>query len=98
MYISVERNNRGSLDIEQYALNKLIQFTVNSSLNKEVKDVSVLTHLHHDNLIYVLIKITLLDGVRKIEIDEKSINKSVEEIIIKTLDLKPKNIAIAYSK
>lgn len=62
MYISIERNNRGALEIEVNALNKLIQNTIlmrsNSDLNN-VDNIEVLTDLYHDNLLYVLIKIDL---------------------------------------
>ncbi|ASZ09177.1 hypothetical protein CK556_02305 [Mesoplasma chauliocola] len=99
MYISIERNNRGALEIEINALNKLIQNTIlmrsNSDL-ENVKDIEVLTDLYHDNLLYVLIKISLKDFNQML--DESQINKTVEEIIVKTLSIKPKNIAVAYKK
>ncbi|ATQ35564.1 hypothetical protein MENTO_v1c04230 [Mesoplasma entomophilum] len=99
MYISIERNNRGALEIEVNALNKLIQNTIlmrsNSDLNN-VDNIEVLTDLYHDNLLYVLIKIDLKNKAQMLE--ENQINKIVEEIIIKTLSIKPKNIAIAYKR
>ncbi|AVN60413.1 hypothetical protein CG007_02175 [Mesoplasma entomophilum] len=99
MYISIERNNRGALEIEVNALNKLIQNTIlmrsNSDLNN-VENIEVLTDLYHDNLLYVLIKIDLKNKAQMLE--ENQINKIVEEIIIKTLSIKPKNIAIAYKR
>lgn len=98
MYISIDRNSRGILDIEQYAINKLIQYTVAGSLAKEVEDITVSSELYHDTLIYILVKITLPKTMTKIEIDEKYINKALEEIIFQTLNIKPKNIAIAYSR
>ncbi|ATZ20936.1 MMB_0454 family protein [Mesoplasma coleopterae] len=99
MYISIERNNRGALEIEVNALNKLIQNTIlmrsNSDLNN-VDNIEVLTDLYHDNLLYVLIKIDLKNKAQMLE--ENQINKIVEEIIVKTLSIKPKNIAIAYKR
>ncbi|ATZ21656.1 MMB_0454 family protein [Mesoplasma tabanidae] len=99
MYISIERNNRGALEIEVNALNKLIQNTIlmrsATGLNN-VNNIEVLTDLYHDNLLYVLIKIDLKNKTEMLE--ENQINKIVEEIIVKTLSIKPKNIAIAYKR
>ncbi|ATZ18090.1 MMB_0454 family protein [Mesoplasma melaleucae] len=99
MYISIERNNRGALEIEINALNKLIQNTILMRSNSDLKNVGnieVLTDLYQDNLLYVLIKIDLKDKTELL--DETQINKTVEEIIVKTLSIKPKNIAVAYKR
>lgn len=99
MYISIERNNRGALEIEINALNKLIQNTIlmrSISNIKNVENIEVLTDLYHDNLLYLLIKIELKDKTKLL--DETQINKTVEEIIMKTLSIKPKNIALAYKR
>ncbi|PPE04478.1 hypothetical protein EELLY_v1c01570 [Entomoplasma ellychniae] len=99
MYISIERNNRGSLDIEINALNRLIEHSVTSDVRdvtKKIKDIDVWTDIYYDNVVYVLIKIKLIDNAMML--DEHQIYKGVEEAIFQTLGLKPKNIAIAYRK
>ncbi|WP_026389751.1 MMB_0454 family protein [[Acholeplasma] multilocale] len=100
MYISIERNTRGALDIERHALNKLIQGAVFNAMSvKKDRKVEVTTDLYHDNLLYVLVKIELAsNGIADIVFEEKKISKMVEDIISQTLDIKPKNIAIAYTK
>lgn len=99
MYISIERNNRGSLDIEINALNKLIEHSVTSNVyngSKNIKNIEVSSDLYHDNVLYVFVKIQLIKP--ELMLNELKIYKGVEEAVMQTLNIKPKNIAIAYKK
>ncbi|WP_027063182.1 MMB_0454 family protein [Mesoplasma seiffertii] len=98
MYISIERNSRGTLDIEQYALNKLIESTVVSSTSASIANIEVITEIYHDNLLYILIKIKFEGQAPDFIFEEKLISKNVEDIITQTLNIKPRNISVAYGR
>jgi hypothetical protein len=98
MYISIERNSRGTLDIEQFALNKLIESTVISSSSASIAKTEVITEIFHDNLLYILIKIKFEGPASNFIFEERLISKNVEEIITQTLNIKPRNISVSYGK
>ncbi|WP_031542927.1 MMB_0454 family protein [Mesoplasma photuris] len=97
MYISIERNSRGALDIEQYALNKLIQSAAFNAIGNNAVNIEVITDIYHDNLLYVLVKV-VLDTKKEFVFEEAKIMKNIEQVITQTLNIKPRNIAVAYSR
>ncbi|AVP49178.1 MMB_0454 family protein [Williamsoniiplasma luminosum] len=98
MYIAIEKNSRGSLDMRLTAFNKLLLNAAKTSLPKEIVNVEIQTEITHDNLLYILVKIVLPKGILTAHVNEKKINQNIEQAAQQTLNLKPKNIAIAYSR
>ncbi|ATZ17378.1 hypothetical protein ELUMI_v1c06560 [Williamsoniiplasma luminosum] len=98
MYIAIEKNSRGSLDMRLAAFNKLLLNAAKTSLPKEIVNVEIQTEITHDNLLYILVKIVLPKGILTTHVNEKKVNQNIEQAAQQTLNLKPKNIAIAYSR
>lgn len=99
MYIPIEHNSRGDFEITQAAFNKLLHLTATNNLPKELgpKDIWVDTEIYQENLLYVLIKVTLPTGFKSHQFDEKQMIRQIEAVTMQTFNTKPKNIALAYS-
>ncbi|AUB31436.1 MMB_0454 family protein [Spiroplasma floricola] len=96
MYISIERNSRGSLEIDEKLLSKIIEFDVRSNA-KGFKDIQASVSIHQETSLFIVVRIYtmekglfLMDGVKVTSIINDSIHK--------TLGIKPKNIAFAFIK
>ncbi|AGR41006.1 MMB_0454 family protein [Spiroplasma taiwanense] len=96
MYISMERNSRGNLEIEEQILNKIIEFYVINNI-KGFEKIEPLITLHQENHIFITIKIYVKKR-DKLVIDEVKLSEIISNSIENTLNLKPKNIAFAFIK
>ncbi|PPE05209.1 MMB_0454 family protein [Williamsoniiplasma lucivorax] len=98
MYIAIEKNSRGSLDVKLAAFDKLLLNAAKLALQKEIVDVEIHTQINSENLLYVLVKIVLPKAILTTSVNEKKINQNIEGAVLQTLNLKPKSIAIAYTR
>ncbi|AHI52720.1 MMB_0454 family protein [Spiroplasma culicicola] len=96
MYISMERNSRGNLEIEEKILNKIIEFDVSNN-SKGIEKTEASVSLHHENTLFILIKL-YVSNRDSLKIDESKLNATIIASMEKTLLIKPKNIAFAYIK
>ncbi|QBQ07562.1 hypothetical protein SGLAD_v1c03630 [Spiroplasma gladiatoris] len=96
MYISIDYNEKGNLEIEEKAIEKMIEFHVISN-TKGITDVKASFSLHHENTLFILIKL-FVKNKEELEINEKELTSKIEKSIQKTFLYKPKNVAFAYIK
>ncbi|ARU91955.1 hypothetical protein SCLARK_001432 [Spiroplasma clarkii] len=96
MYILLERNARGNLEVDQRILNKVIEFVVMNNV-RDLEKFEIETNLLHDDHLFVLVKL-FANIHKKLEIDELKLNNSIVFAIENAIGLKPKNIAFVYIK
>ncbi|QEH61697.1 hypothetical protein SCHIN_v1c05000 [Spiroplasma chinense] len=96
MYISMERNSRGNLEIEEKILNKIIEFDVQNN-SKGIEKTEAVVSLHHENTLFILVKM-FVKNRDELSVDETKINTIIINSMEKTLLIRPKNIAFAYIK
>ena len=96
MYIVMERNTRGNLEIDEKILKKIIEYVVTNNVNTPVK-VEARVNLHYDNILFILVKI-YTDSIDKLSTSEKKLSSLIFESMDKTLSIRPKNVAFAYIK
>lgn len=94
MYITMSRNLRGNLEIDENVLNKQIEFTVNANI-KNVDNVSVITNIYHENSMFILIKI-YISNFSEVILDKNIVNMTINEVVNRMFHTKPKKISIAY--
>ncbi len=96
MYIVMERNTRGNLEIDEKILKKIIEYVVTNNVNTPVK-VEARVNLHYDNILFILVKI-YTDSIDKLSTSEKKLSSLIFDSMDKTLLIRPKNVAFAYIK
>ncbi|ALD66231.1 hypothetical protein SCANT_v1c03210 [Spiroplasma cantharicola] len=96
MYISMERNSRGNLEIDEKILSKIIEFDV-VSIAVGYKSISVSVTIHQETDLFILVRVYAL-GEGKFFMDGVKATSIINDSIFKTLKVKPKNIAFAFIK
>ncbi|ATZ16395.1 hypothetical protein JN01_0564 [Entomoplasma freundtii] len=99
MDILIEQNTRGTLEIKHRAFNKLLKMMIlNNNSSSDIKDIEVTSEIYMDHYFYILVKFILKPETKSFAFDEKQMIHQIEAIVMKTLDFKPKNIALAYQR
>ncbi|MDQ0567801.1 MMB_0454 family protein [Mycoplasma yeatsii] len=98
MYITIDKNRRGNLEIEQNVVDKLIKSTVISSFDVEAENIDVLTSVFQDNELYILITIKVQKALDTLKINKDKLFKIIDKTISQAISIKPKNINISYTK
>lgn len=96
MYILLEKNARGNLEVDDQIIDKTIEFNLLNNTNG-VDKFEIETDLHQDEQLFVIIKI-YASGREKLEIDEMQLNNSLVFAIENAIGFKPKSIAFVYIK
>lgn len=96
MDILIEQNTRGTLEIKQKAFNKLLKMMILNNSPSAIKDVEVVSESYVDRYFSILVKLMISPKAQSFQFDEKKIIQQIEMIVMQTLAVKPKNIAIAY--
>ncbi|MBY7704822.1 hypothetical protein JIY74_32100 [Vibrio harveyi] len=98
MYITIDKNRRGNLEIEQNVVDKLIKSTVMSNFDVEPQNIDVLTNVFQDNELYILITIKVQKALDTLKINKDKLFKIIDKTIFQAISIKPKNINISYVK
>ncbi|AOG60272.1 hypothetical protein SHELI_v1c03170 [Spiroplasma helicoides] len=96
MYISIERNTRGHLEIEEKVLNKIIELSVKNN-TQGLKNVTASISMHHEKTLFIILKMEL-ENKESLSVDEVRLTNIINELMSRTILIKPKNIAFAYTK
>ncbi|QGS51793.1 hypothetical protein [Spiroplasma tabanidicola] len=96
MYFSIERNVNGNLEVEEKIIDKIVEYHITSA-TKGIKKVKATISMHHESILFILIKMTVTKK-EDLVIDEAKIKSVIEESIKKNFLIRPKNIAFAYIK
>lgn len=96
MDILIEQNIRGTLEIKQKAFNKLLKMMILNNGSPSIKDVEIVSEIYVDHYFSILVKLVISPKAEAFQFDEKKIMQQIETIVMQTLAMKPKNIAIAY--
>ncbi|AJK51558.1 hypothetical protein FOY66_02730 [Mycoplasma capricolum subsp. capripneumoniae] len=100
MYIDIEKNTKGNLQIEKKVINRLVENVILSTTKiSNPQDVSSSIYLLEENQLHILITIRIQDQkLQDLNINEDKIFKAIDKIINQTISIKPKNINISYIK
>ncbi|AEM68693.1 MMB_0454 family protein [Mycoplasma putrefaciens] len=99
MYISIDKNRRGNLEIEQRVINKIVKNTVllNSAIDN-LSDINVSTSVFQEDQLYILITVKVRNKIEDLKINKDKLLKSIDKNLSQTISIKPKNINISYIK
>ncbi|WP_338970659.1 MMB_0454 family protein [Spiroplasma endosymbiont of Labia minor] len=97
MYVVIQKNTRGVLEIEEKALIDLITYLVRTnSKNLDSDDIKVHIFVKHEVVLFVNIELFISNIDEQIQ-DENNITSVIEEAIVQTLQIKPKNVSYVYT-
>ncbi|WP_434341664.1 hypothetical protein V2P24_02205 [Mycoplasma putrefaciens] len=99
MYISIDKNRRGNLEIEQRVINKIVKNTVllNSAIDN-LSDINVSTSVFQEDQLYILITVKVRNKIEDLKINKDKLLKSIDKNLSQTISIKPKNINMSYIK
>ncbi|QHX36554.1 MMB_0454 family protein [Spiroplasma sp. BIUS-1] len=96
MYISIERNSKGTLEIDEKILSKIIEFDVTSN-SVGYKSIEASVSIHQETNLFIVVRVHTIEK-GKFSMDGVKVASIINESIYKTLRIKPKNIAFAFIK
>ncbi|AGR42010.1 MMB_0454 family protein [Spiroplasma diminutum] len=96
MYISIERNSRGNLDIDEKILSKIIEFDFSSNATG-FRKVKASVSIHQETNLFIVIRIYIIEKGLFL-MDGLKVTSIINDSIYKTLRIRPKNIAFAFIK
>jgi hypothetical protein len=96
MYISIERNSKGNLEIDDNVINQQVEYIV-ANKAAGIKNIDVNVGIHNENDIFILVKLTMADRKSfEHNYDLKALTTQIEETIQNTMSYKPKSVSFAY--
>ncbi|PTD31326.1 MMB_0454 family protein [Mycoplasma leachii] len=100
MYIDIEKNTKGNLQIEKKVINRLIENVILSTTKiSNPQDISSSIYLLEENQLHILTTIRIQEQkLQDLNINEDKIFRVIDRIINQTISIKPKNINISYIK
>ncbi|AUM62546.1 hypothetical protein [Spiroplasma monobiae] len=96
MYISIDRNSKGNLEIDEKILSKIIEFDVTSNA-VGYRDIKASVSIHQETNLFVVVRVYTIEK-GKFLMDGIKVASIINESMYKTLRIKPKNIAFSFIK
>lgn len=96
MYILLERNSRGSLEVSNKVIDKIIKSVV-LNVTEGIEKLEIQSEWHYENQLFVCIKM-FVSNREKLKVDEIKLNNALVFTIKNAIDVKPKNISLVYIK
>ncbi|AKX34384.1 hypothetical protein SLITO_v1c07610 [Spiroplasma litorale] len=94
MYITLEKNSSGELQIEDQILKKILEKDIKSNIDANL-DLRVDISWEQENNLFINIEIKFEDRSKAI-FKQNEILSSSEQMLYKTLGVKPKTITISF--
>lgn len=94
MYISIDRNDKGKLEIDEKVITKQVEFTVKNNV-QGIDDINVLMDIHHENTLFILVKM-VVSNKQDVVINAPELTKIINEMVYQDLMYRPKKISYAY--
>lgn len=97
MNITVDKNNRGVLEISHEAFDKILKSSVANTLSIKTVEIAITSKIINNNHLYILIKLMFQKSTKMLDnLHEQKIIAQIDKLVLQILNIKPKNIAVAY--
>ncbi|AKU80026.1 MMB_0454 family protein [Spiroplasma turonicum] len=94
MYITLEKNSLGDIQIEDQLIKKIIHKDIKSNID-ETLNLDVRVVWEHETTLFINIVINIEDR-NNFSIDQNKIINSTYELIKKTIGIQPKTVSVSF--
>ncbi|ASP28494.1 hypothetical protein SCORR_v1c07220 [Spiroplasma corruscae] len=94
MYITLEKNSSGEIQVEDQIITKIIDKDIKSNIDSSL-NLEVVVLWEQENSMFINIKIKV-ENRETVSIDERKIIHSINELIKQTIGVKPKTISVSF--
>jgi hypothetical protein len=96
MYISIERNVKGNLEIDDNVINQQVEYIVSNKITA-AENIEVNVGIHNENNVFIIVKMKVKNRAEfENGYDMIELTNQISDAIYNTLTLRPKSISFAY--
>jgi len=97
MYISVERNIKGNLEIDISVINQQVDFIVSNRVTGLIENSSNVS-VHNENNVFIVINLLIKDRLEfETNYNAVALSDEINESIYNSIGLRPKSVSFSYS-